>query len=281
MKRLISFLLAFSLLSALPCLTGCGARPPKEHAPFYPALQSDGTPLRQEKPGPSQPSLGDEPIRIPEGELPFPAQGTIDPDKPMVALSFDDGPYAPVTNRILDTLRRHGARATFFVVGNRVDDYAGTLRRAVEEGHEIGIHTWSHAKLTKLSADGIRQQVLDTYHAVLNTAGYQCAVVRPPGGSYNQLVRNTIGAEGFYLANWSVDTEDWRSRDADSVYQEIMSAVEDGCIILCHDLYPTTADAMERVIPDLIGQGYQIVSVSELLQYKQGSVEAGRLYRHG
>lgn len=290
MKRSVSLILALLLLLGWVCLPGCGMKAVKEKASVScpegspePQVPNRPFPKREKKPSPEQTEqiIGPQPIQLPEPEPSLPLQGEIDPEKPMVALSFDDGPYSKVTDRILDTLAQYGAHATFFVVGDRVANYASTLRRAVAEGHEIGIHTWDHSNLTSLNKADIRRQIQATYQVVLDTAGYQCAVVRPPGGCCSQRVRDVVGAEGLYLANWSVDSQDWRSRDAQCVYEEIMSAVKDGAIILCHDLYPSTAEAMERVVPDLMAQGYQIVSVSELLHYKQGTAEAGKLYRHG
>lgn len=203
---------------------------------------------------------------------------TIDPNKPMVALTFDDGPYSKVTDRLLDLLDQYNAKATFFVVGNRVSSYADSVRRAVEAGHEIGIHTWEHAYLTGLDEAGIMRQIDLTQEALQDAAGYTSAVIRPPGGKFNDFVSEVGAKHGYYFANWSVDTEDWKSRNADSVYQQAMSQVRNGSIILCHDLYPTTADAMERVIPELIEQGYQLVTVSELLSLREGGIVPGQLY---
>lgn len=220
---------------------------------------------------------GDKAPDVPE--QPAQSEG-IDPDKPMVALTFDDGPYSPVTDRLLDLLEQYGGKATFFVVGNRVSSYTDSVQRAVDLGCEIGIHTWEHANLTKLGEDGILKQIDKTQAALQETAGYTSAVVRPPGGACNDFVKEVLGKQGLYLANWSVDTEDWKSRNADSVYAEAMRSVQDGAIILCHDLYPSTADAMERVIPELIEQGYQLVTVSELISYSEDGIVPGTLYRH-
>ncbi len=209
-----------------------------------------------------------------------PVQETdIDPNKPMVALTFDDGPSV-YTTRILDLLETYNVRATFFVVGSRVSSYPDTIRRCAEAGNEIGIHTWSHAKLTELSEEEILAQIVDTYNAVQQYAGFTCAAVRPPTGAYNDTVKAVAAELGLYLANWSVDTLDWQTRDADATYEAIMSDVFDGAIILCHDLYETTAEAMERVIPALIEQGYQLVTVSELLSYSDGGIVPGNLYRY-
>lgn len=178
-----------------------------------------------------------------------------------VALSFDDGP-GPGTATILDTLKQYKAHATFMVVGSRVGSYASLVQREAAEGHDIGNHTWDHADLTNMSLVDAEGEVNRTADAVANIVGKRPFFVRPPYGSYNRAVVNAVG-EPFIL--WSVDPDDWKDRDADVVYQRVMSAVKPGAIVLSHDLYPTTAAAYQRIIPDLIKQGYTLVTVSDLL----------------
>lgn len=211
-------------------------------------------------------------------DLPQPER-VIDPSKPMIALTFDDGPSKNTTH-ILDLLKFYNCRATFYVVGSRVASYAATAQRAVAEGNEIGNHTWEHAKLTALTPEEIAAQLTQTSQAVQQYTGYTIASARPTGGSYNDTVKAVAAQLGLYLVNWSVDTEDWKSRDADAVYSAAMAGAADGAIILCHDLYESTASAMDRVIPELIAQGYQLVTVSELLSYTEGGPVPGALYNH-
>ena len=209
-------------------------------------------------------------------DLPNPDR-VLDPSKPMIALTFDDGPSKNTTH-IVELLRFYNSRATFYVVGNRVSSYADTIRYCADQGNEIGIHTWEHAKLTVLSPQEISDQLTRTEQAVEQYAGVSCASVRPTGGACNDTVKQVAGQLGYYLVNWSVDTEDWKTRDADSTYNTIMSEAYDGAIILCHDLYESTATAMDRAIPDLIAQGYQLVTVSELMSYRDGGAVPGTLY---
>lgn len=178
-----------------------------------------------------------------------------------VALTFDDGPGLG-TATILDTLKQYKAHGTFMVVGSRVGSYASLVQREAAEGHDIGNHTWDHADLTNMSLVDAQGEVNRTAQAVANIVGKRPFFVRPPYGSYNQAVVNAVG-EPFIL--WSVDPDDWKDRDADIVYQRVMSAVKPGAIVLSHDLYPTTAAAYQRIIPDLIRQGYTLVTVSDLL----------------
>lgn len=201
----------------------------------------------------------------------------IDPDKPMVALTFDDGPSAH-TDRLLDIFARYGGKGTFFVVGNLIDGRKNTVKRIVREGHEIGNHSWNHRQLTNLTSEEITDQIMMTRAKIYDTAGVDSLIMRPPYGACNDEVK-TVGAKvGVSFVNWSVDTLDWKSKNAAAVRKEIMSSVSDGAIILCHDLHKTTVDAMETVIPELIEKGYQLVTVTELMEYSEKTLEAGKMY---
>ena len=207
-------------------------------------------------------------------------QYTIDPDKPMLALTFDDGPSAH-TDRLLDIFAKHGGKGTFFVVGNLIDSRKTTLRRIAAEGHEIGNHSWNHRQLTNLSDEEVKDQIMMTRAKIYDVAGVDCRIVRPPYGACNDSVR-AVGAQmGVSFVNWSVDTLDWKTKNADAVYKEIMQDASDGAIILCHDLHKTTVDAMERVIPELLAKGYQLVTVSQLMEYSDKALEAGKMYYKG
>ena len=208
---------------------------------------------------------------------PAPADGNVpDPSKPMVALTFDDGPYGPVTNRILAKLEENGGRATFFVVGNRVKTYASSVQRAVKDRCQIGNHTYDHKNpLTKLTTVQIQKQIHDTDVAVAYYAGSAPVIARPVGGAVNATVKAAVGKP---LINWSIDTLDWKSRNAASVQSKVLDHVKDGDIILMHDLYKSTADACDVIIPELTKRGYQLVTVSELAAAKGVALENGKLY---
>lgn len=206
-----------------------------------------------------------------------PSETHIDTDKPMVALTFDDGPSAH-TQRLLDIFRKHGGKGTFFVLGNTLDNRRDTLKRMVAEGHEIGNHSWSHRQFTNIDIDEVKDQIMMTRAKIYDITGVDCTVVRPPYGACNDEIRSLGKEIGVSYINWSVDTLDWKTKNADAVYKEIMKDAADGHIILCHDLHKTTVDAMERVIPDLIDRGYQLVTVSELLTCRGGAIEVGKMY---
>lgn len=198
-----------------------------------------------------------------------------DPSKPMVALTFDDGPYSPVTDRILAKLEEYGGHATFFVVGNRVSTYSASVQRAVKDGCEIGNHTYEHKNLTKLTGVQIQKQLHDTDLAVAYYAGAATSLLRPVGGALNDTVRSSAGKP---LINWSIDTLDWKNRNAASVKSRALNNVKDGDIILMHDLYKTTADACDTLIPELVNRGFQLVTVSEMAAAKGRTLQNGTLY---
>lgn len=201
----------------------------------------------------------------------------IDPLKPMIALTFDDGP-SKHTERLLGILEQYGAKATFFVIGNLIDTYPEILKQVVANGHEIGGHSWSHRELVKLSSKDIIDEIMNTRVKIQSITGVKTNLLRPPYGSYNDDLKKLCAENGIVMINWSVDTLDWKTRDADKVYEAILNEVKAGKIILCHDLYGSTVDAIERVIPELIAQGYQFVTVSELLSYGEYEIKPGSVH---
>lgn len=201
----------------------------------------------------------------------------IDPNKPMLALTFDDGPCKH-TERLLDIFAQHGGKGTFYVVGNLIDERPDALKRMVAEGHEVGGHSWGHKDLSELSTEGIREQLMKTKEKIHEVTGYWSVTMRPPWGNVNDRVRTVAKESGLSMILWSVDTLDWMLQDADKVYESVMSQVKDGAIILMHDLHGTTVDAMERVIPELLAQGYQLVTVPELLLFNDGTMDPGKEY---
>jgi len=228
---------------------------------------------------PSSPAEPETPTapESPKPEAVPPKENTPNSEKPMIALTFDDGPSAH-TARLLDIFAQHGGKGTFYVVGNALSNRAETLQRMANEGHEIGGHSWNHKQLTKLSGEDLVDQFMATRAKIYEITGVDPTTMRPPYGSYNDEVKKTAAELGIAMINWSVDTLDWKYRDADTVYASVMEQAKDGAIILCHDLHSTTVDAMERAIPDLLAQGYQLVTVTELLTQEGGSLTPGKVY---
>jgi peptidoglycan/xylan/chitin deacetylase (PgdA/CDA1 family) len=177
-----------------------------------------------------------------------------------VALTFDDGP-GRYTGTLLRHLAAYRARATFYVVGRNVAGNPGVVRRAVEAGHEIGNHGWSHHDLTRLPAAGIRAELARTDRAVKAAAGVTPKTVRPPYGAHNATVRRQTKRP---VVLWSVDTEDWRHRDSSAVARRAIKEAHPGAVILFHDIHPTTVKAIPQVLKSLSARGYRFVTVSEL-----------------
>lgn len=181
-----------------------------------------------------------------------------------VALTYDDGP-SKYTNQVLDCLERYGAKATFFVVGTNVNRNPEILKRAHSLGMEIGNHTANHQRLTNLSASGIASEINSNATYIENATGIRPTFTRPPYGSYTSA---TLSAAKQPFILWSIDTLDWKTRNADSTVSEVLSKAKDGDIILMHDLYSATVAATERIVPALIDMGFDLVTVSELAQRK-------------
>lgn len=198
----------------------------------------------------------------------------IDKNKKMVALTYDDGPsiYTP---RVLKTLKENNAVATFFVVGNRVPTYSDTVKKAHDMGCEIGNHTYEHKNLTRVSEAEVKRQITKTNRNVKKVTGQAPVIVRPTGGATNANVKQWVGMPSII---WSIDTLDWKTRNADSTKRAVLDHVKDGDIVLMHDLYSATATASETIIPELVRRGYQLVTVSELAECRGGMKETGAYY---
>jgi len=192
----------------------------------------------------------------------------IDPSKKMVALTFDDGPgYNNASDKILDVLEKYHARATFFMVGKNAKDHPKNIKRKLELGCELGNHTWDHNHYGKnVTADDIKK----CSKAIYDITGQYPTAFRSPGGSTTTVIRNECKEENMPLYYWSLDTQDWKYRDANKVYNAVMKHVEDGDIILMHEIYDSTASAVEKIVPALIKEGYQLVTCEELVMAKTG-----------
>lgn len=201
----------------------------------------------------------------------------LDPDKPMVALTFDDGPYDRVTNRIVKVLAKNDSRATFFVVGNRVERYADTMKNAFEKGNQIATHTFDHGDLSKMKKKQIRRELKRAFRVMKKINGEEPTMLRPPYGNVNDKMRQTIKIPMIY---WSVDTQDWASRNSKKILKRCKS-ISDGDIVLMHDLYPSTAGAVEKLVPKLRKKGFQLVTVEELFYYKGIDAKGGKVYFSG
>lgn len=199
----------------------------------------------------------------------------VDANAPMVALTFDDGPNPDYTKRIIDVLNANYSRATFFVVGTNAELHPGMLQMISESGSEIGNHSYSHKNFTEIEAAEVEKEIDKVNRAVKKATGEKTTVIRPPYGAFNDDVLSQLKEPAIL---WDVDTEDWDSRNAQKIAENILADVKDGDVILMHDIYESTAEAVEIIVPKLKEMGYQIVTVSELAGYKGKTLEAGKVY---
>ena len=207
----------------------------------------------------------------------------------LVALTFDDGPRNSTTNRILDMLEKYNGAATFFIVGYNIENNIKTIKRAVDMGCEIANHSDGHLNLTKCTPDEIRAQVNNPIEAVKKHTGYDVKLFRAPGGNFKG-VEEIIGLP---LIQWSIDTEDWKFKDAahpdrtaearaddiESIVDRVILQVKKGDIILMHDIYDFTADLCEALIPRLVEEGFTLATVSEMYEAYGKELEGGKVYR--
>ena len=194
--------------------------------------------------------------------------------RPLIALTFDDGP-GQYTDKLLDCLEENNAHATFFMLGQLVDQYPETVKRMVELGCEIGNHSWDHQNMLDLSLDGVVKEFGDTDQALIDACGQESTVIRPPYGNYTDDI---IAAVGKPFILWSIDSLDWKYLDADLDYNGIMndSNLGDGAVILMHDIHKPSVDAALRLIPALVDQGYKLVTVSEMAAAKNVTLKPAK-----
>lgn len=179
-----------------------------------------------------------------------------------LALTFDDGP-TPYTDRLLDILHNAQAKATFFVLGNRVGNFPQQVQRAARAGHDIGSHSWSHRNLPALSYDQIVTDLRDSTHIIQSLTYQQVRFLRPPYGNVNSSVQQIAAELGQSIVLWSIDTNDWRFKDSNYICQHVVQQARPGSVILLHDLYPTSIDAAQCII-DRLSPYYLFVNLSTL-----------------
>ncbi len=185
---------------------------------------------------------------------------------PFLAMTFDDGPSAELTPKLLDILKQRDIKATFFVVGQNAAEYPDIMKRMVAEGHEVANHSWSHPSLTSLGAEGVRKQVQNTSDIIEKTTGTRPTLMRPPYGATSAALNKRFRDEyGLKVILWSVDPLDWKYRNSNRVMTSIVQGAHPGAIILSHDIHATTVAAMPATFDALLEKGYKFVTVSELI----------------
>src|SRR5438128_7819007 len=188
-------------------------------------------------------------------------------DGPYIAITFDDGPSAALTPKLLDILAAHRIKATFFVIGENVVEHPEIVARAAREGHEIGNHSWSHPNFGKMSDEGVRGQVQRTDDAIKDATGTRPILLRPPYGSITARQQRWIHDHfGSQIIPLDVDPYDWKRPGPSVVRNRILKETQPGSIVLSHDIHPGTIEAMPSTLDALEAKGFKFVTVSELIR---------------
>ncbi|MEY2500050.1 MAG: peptidoglycan-N-acetylglucosamine deacetylase [Verrucomicrobiota bacterium] len=241
----------FIVLGAIICLISQVSYS-QEPKPSVPAEKTAASPVKPKAtPTPTEPPITFNSVHV---------------DGPFIALTFDDGPNATLTPKLLDLLAARHLKATFFVVGQNAADHPDILKRAVREGHEIANHSWSHPNLGKMSDEAVRRELQKTDDAIAAAIGKRPTLLRPPYGSITAHQKKWIHEEfGYRIIIWDVDPLDWKRPGPSVVTARILKETKAGSIVLAHDIHPPTIEAMPATFDQLMKKGFKSVTVTELL----------------
>ena len=200
----------------------------------------------------------------------------VDPKKKMVAITLDDGPHKTLTERAMNAFEKYNGRGTFFELGQNMNLYPDIVKSVYERGHEIASHTYQHAQLTKLDATALDEEIKKTQEACFKACGTEPTLIRPPYGAKNDTVKSAFYSYGLSMILWDGDTEDWRYSKVtngaqivcDNIIRDAKSKTGDGNIVLIHDIHENSVAGLEMALDQLSKEGYQFVTVSDLLKYK-------------
>ncbi len=223
--------------------------------------------------GLESPTWGQTPPPPTPGEWKVPTRDTytrVRISRPVVALTFDDGPHPEYTPKLLDILKARQIKATFYVLGPNVKRYPHIVRRMVEEGHEVGNHSVNHPVLARMSEEGVRRELRDCHEAIVEATGVAPLTMRPPYGSITAAQKAWIHAEfGYPTILWSADPLDWKKPGAATVASRLISGASPGGILLAHDIHAGTIEAMPQTIDRLQAMGYEFATVAELIALEE------------
>lgn len=194
----------------------------------------------------------------------LPADASQEPEsKDMeIAFTFDDGPHPVWTERLLDGLKARGIRATFFVIGESAEEYPDLIQRMLDEGHQVGNHTYSHVQLTACNEEEAIEEIKKTQEVIYQAAGFIPQYIRPPFGSWNEMLQEETSLEAVL---WDVDPYDWKVQNTDAIVKSILEQTEDGSIILLHDVYETSVEAALKAADIFLERGYRFCTVDEIM----------------
>ena len=247
-------------LSLTVALSAQPAPAPRRAKPVHPI---ETAPVTAASPNMSKESVPKSSPSPKEPEITF---NSLHVDGPHIAMTFDDGPSATLTPKLLDILAAHHIKATFFVLGEMVAEHPEILARAAREGHEIASHSWSHPNLAKMSQEGVRSQLQRTDDAIKSATGARPTLFRPPYGSITEREKRWIHDEfGYDIILWGVDPLDWKRPGPAVVRNRILKETRPGSIVLSHDIHPGTIEAMPSTFDELSGKGFKFFTVTELL----------------
>lgn len=193
-----------------------------------------------------------------------------------VALTFDDGPSGRFTRALLEGLQERGVKATFLLCGYRIKEYPKEAQRICDEGHEIGLHGYSHKCMAKMCQEELERELADTL--ALLPEGCRPTFLRPPGGKCSSTVVDAARQVELGILSWSVDPKDWASHDAKAIRQTVVETIQDGDVVLLHDMSDSSVEAALEIIDELKEQGFTFVTASELAKIKGITIEPGKIY---
>jgi peptidoglycan-N-acetylglucosamine deacetylase len=255
-RLLLGCTAALTFISALATQAAPAAKPAKPDHPIE-------TTSKAASPSSEKESAPKAPVTPKEPPITF---NSVHVDGPYIAMTFDDGPSATLTPKLLDILAAHHIKATFFVLGEMVVEHPEILARAAREGHEIASHSWSHPNFAKMSQENIRSQLQRTDDQIKSAIGKSPTLFRPPYGSITERQKRWIHDEfGYDIILWDVDPLDWKRPGPAVVRSRILKETRPGSIVLSHDIHPGTIEAMSSTFDELEAKGFKFVTVSELI----------------
>lgn len=195
-----------------------------------------------------------------------------------IALTLDDGPSGRFTRRLLEGLEELDAKATFFLCGYRMEQYPELTKQIREEGHEIGLHGYTHDCMGTMTESCLARELDDTAEMAEALTGSPASLLRPPGGSFGEEVRSAARKRGLCIVTWSVDPRDWATDDKDAVVNHVLESAEDGDVILLHDMSDSSVDAALEIVRRMQANGFTFVTVSRLAQLKECKMVPGKSY---